>query len=308
MDIVTTAAELRARVAAWRRDGARVGFVPTMGNLHNGHFSLITLCRSAMGGRADRVVASIFVNPTQFGPNEDYARYPRTPAQDQAGLAAHGCDLLFAPAVEEMYPFGIGQSVRVEVPIVSVPLEGEHRPGHFVGVASVVTKLFNLVQPDVAVFGRKDYQQLLVVERLLRDLRLPIEIVGAPIVREANGLAMSSRNQYLSPAERERAGLIHVALLAMQDGVNAGTPFADVERIAVAMLEKARFVTDYAVVRSAQTLLEPEPGQRCGLIALIAAKLGGTRLIDNLPIDENAAVRRLFETNHVSFANPLTNL
>lgn len=308
MDTVTTAIELRARVAAWRRDGARIGFVPTMGNLHKGHFSLITLCRDAEGGRADRVVASVFVNPTQFGPNEDFARYPRTLAQDQAGLAAHGCDLLFAPTVEEMYPFGSEQTVRVEVPVVSGPLEGERRPGHFAGVATVVTKLFNLVQPDVAVFGRKDYQQLLVIERLVRDLCLPIEIVGAPIVREANGLAMSSRNQYLSTEEREKAGLIHVLLLAMQDEVNGGRPVAEIERLAGSILEKEGFAPDYAVVRSAKTLLAPAPGQRDGLVALIAARLGRTRLIDNLPIAPKVSVTRLFEAGHTRPANSLTNL
>jgi len=308
MDTVSTAAELRAHVAAWRREGARVGFVPTMGNLHNGHFSLITLCRDAQGDRADRVVASVFVNPTQFGPNEDFARYPRTLAQDRIGLAAHGCDLLFAPTVEEMYPFGIEQTVRVEVPAVSAPLEGERRPGHFAGVATVVTKLFNLVQPDLAVFGRKDYQQLLVIERLVRDLRLPIEIVGAPIVREANGLAMSSRNQYLSAEERDRASLIHFVLLGMQGEVNAGRPIAEIERLAASILEKAGFVPDYAVVRSAQTLLEPAVGQRDGLIALIAARLGKTRLIDNMLIDPNAPVLALFEANHVPMTNLLTNL
>lgn len=304
MDTVTTAAQLRARIAAWRREGARIGFVPTMGNLHEGHFSLIELCRR----HADRVVASVFVNPTQFGPSEDFARYPRTLAQDQAGLAAHGCDLLFAPALEEMYPFGIAATTRVEVAQASEPLEGAMRPGHFAGVATVVTKLLNLVQPDVAVFGRKDYQQLLVIERLVRDLCLPVEIVGAPIVREANGLAMSSRNQYLSAQERERAGLIHFVLLGMQDEINLGRPVAEVERVAVSMLEGAGFVPDYAVVRSAETLLEPGPGQREGLIALIAARLGRTRLIDNLLIDANAPVTRLFEANHTRMTNSLTNL
>lgn len=278
MDAVTTAIELRTRVAAWRREGARVGFVPTMGNLHNGHFSLITLCRR----KTDRVVASIFVNPTQFGPNEDYARYPRTLAQDQAGLAAHGCDLLFAPSVEEMYPFGIEATARVEVPVVSEPLEGAMRPGHFAGVATVVTKLFNLVQPDLAVFGRKDYQQLLVIERLVRDLRLPIEIVGAPTQRESDGLAMSSRNQYLSAEERARAGTIHRTLVAMRGALRAGTPSAAIEAEARRALVDAGFAPDYAVLRRSDDLREPAPGQSEGLIALIAARLGKTRLIDNL--------------------------
>ena len=278
MDAVTTAAELRARVAAWRREGARIGFVPTMGNLHHGHFSLIARCRE----QADRVVASVFVNPTQFGPNEDYARYPRTLTRDHAGLAAHGCDLLFAPAVEEMYPFGIETTVRVDVPEVSEPLEGAMRPGHFSGVATVVTKLFHLVQPDVAVFGRKDYQQLLVIERLVRDLRLPIEIVGAPTQREADGLAMSSRNQYLSADERERASTIYRTLIAMRDALHAGRSIAEIEADARKQLTEAGFVPDYAALRRARDLGEPQPGQREELIALIAARLGKTRLIATL--------------------------
>jgi pantoate--beta-alanine ligase len=278
MDTVTTASELRARVAAWRREGARIGFVPTMGNLHEGHFSLIELCRT----KADRVVASVFVNPTQFGPNEDFARYPRTLAQDRAGLVAHGCDLLFAPAVEEMYPSGIEATVRVEVPVVSEPLEGAMRPGHFSGVATVVTKLFNLVQPDVAVFGSKDYQQLLVIERLVRDLRLPIEIVGAPTRRETDGLALSSRNQYLSVDERKHAGTIYRTLMAMREALQAGEMIATVEKNASRMLSDAGFAPDYVAVRQADDLREPDHDQRTGLIALIAARLGKTRLIDNL--------------------------
>ena len=284
MDTVITAAELRKRIAVWRRDGARIGFVPTMGNLHDGHFSLIRLCRDSVeGGRADRVVASVFVNPTQFGPNEDFTRYPRTLSQDQAGLAAHGCDLLFAPTVEEMYPFGIEATARVEVPVVSEPLEGAMRPGHFAGVATVVTKLFNLVQPDVAVFGRKDYQQLLVIERLVADLRLPIDIVGAQIKRETNGLAMSSRNQFLSAEERERAGGIHRTLQKMSEALRSGMAPAAIESMARERLTEAGFVPDYAALRRADDLREPLPNQRDGLIALIAARLGKTRLIDNLP-------------------------
>lgn len=278
MDTVTTAADLRRRVGAWRREGARIGFVPTMGNLHDGHFSLIGLSRE----RADHTVASVFVNPTQFGPTEDYTRYPRTLAQDRAGLAGHGCDLLFAPTVEEMYPFGPEATVRVDVPVVSESLEGAIRPGHFIGVATVVTKLLNLVQPDLAVFGRKDYQQLLVVERLVRDLRLPVEIVGAPIRREADGLAMSSRNQYLSAAERARAGAIHRTLLAMRDALRRGEPFAAIEARAVGELAAAGFVPDYAVLRRAGDLGVPVPGEGGALVALIAARLGTTRLIDNL--------------------------
>jgi pantoate--beta-alanine ligase len=279
MITVNTASELRAQITRWRQKGQRIALVPTMGNLHNGHFSLITLARQ----HADRVVASVFVNPTQFGPREDFSTYPRTLAQDEAGLSANQCDLLFAPAVEEMYPFGSAASVRVEVPGVSEPLEGALRPGHFAGVATVVTKLFNLIQPDIAVFGRKDYQQLLVIERLVEDLRLPIEIIGAPIQREASGLAMSSRNQYLTGEERAHAATIYATLIAMREGILAGQTIPEVERQAQNRLQAAGFEPDYAVVRRAVDLLEPGAGRDSGLIALIAARLGRTRLIDNLP-------------------------
>ena len=281
MESVKTAAELRERVAAWRRDGARVGLVPTMGNLHAGHYSLVSTARA----NADRVVASVFVNPTQFGPREDFASYPRTPESDHAGLQAHGCDLLFAPGVEEVYPFGIDASVRVDVPVVTATLEGALRPGHFNGVATVVTKLLNLVQPDVAIFGQKDYQQLLVIQRLVRDLALPIEILAAPTMRESNGLAMSSRNQYLSGDERQRAGIIHRTLVRMCEAVRSGKLRAEIEDDALRALAGEGFAVDYAVVRGRVDLAEPAPGQRDGLIALIAAKLGRARLIDNLSTD-----------------------
>jgi pantoate--beta-alanine ligase len=278
MDTISASSELRARIGAWRRAGERIAFVPTMGNLHNGHFSLIELART----RADRVVASVFVNPTQFGPREDFASYPRTPEQDQSGLAARGCDLLFAPAVEQVYPFGVAATARVEVPGLSDILDGAARPGHFVGVATVVTKLFNLVQPDIAVFGQKDYQQLLVIKRMTEDLRLPIEIVAAPTLREANGLAMSSRNQYLSAEERERAAIIYETLGRMRSALNAGQAPALIEGEALRTLEIAGLIPDYAVLRRASDLLSPGPAERSGLIALIAAKLGRARLIDNL--------------------------
>jgi len=277
MESAQTAAELRERVAAWRRDGARVGFVATMGNLHAGHYSLVSIARA----NADRIVASVFVNPTQFGPREDFASYPRTLESDRAGLQAHGCDLLFAPSVEEVYPFGVDASVRVDVPVVSATLEGVVRPGHFTGVATVVTKLLNLVQPDVAVFGQKDYQQLLVIQRLVHDLALPVRIVAAPTMREPNGLAMSSRNQYLSAGERQRAGVIHRTLVRMCDEAQAGKPRAVIEDDALRALEGEGLAVDYAVVRRREDLAEPLPGQRHGLIALIAAKLGRARLIDN---------------------------
>ena len=278
MDTIAGVDDLRARVSAWRRAGKRIGFVPTMGNLHNGHFSLISIARA----HADHVVASVFVNPTQFGPREDFASYPRTLEQDQTGLSAHGCDLLFAPPVDAIYPFGPDSSVRVEVPGISDVLDGALRPGHFAGVATVVTKLFNLVQPDIAVFGQKDYQQLLVIQRLAQDLRLPIDIVPAPTLREANGLAMSSRNQYLSSDERERAGIIYSTLCGMRDALHAGQAHAAVEADAHRILEQAGLVPDYAVLRRKTDLTEPEKNERTGLIALIAAKLGRARLIDNL--------------------------
>lgn len=281
MRIVHTVAELRAAVAAWRAAGERVAFVPTMGNLHAGHYSLVTLARQ----RARRVLASVFVNPTQFGPSEDYSRYPRTLEADAAGLAAHGCDLLYAPAVEEMYPFGVEAAVRMHVPRLGDTLCGAFRPGHFDGVATVVTRLLSMAQADYAIFGQKDYQQVLVIRHLARDLALPGEILVGPTVREANGLAMSSRNQYLSAAERERAGAIHASLQAMREGVRAGVGFAALEAEAIARLEAAGLRPEYAAVRDAADLSVPGANRRHGLVALVAARLGTARLIDNLLID-----------------------
>jgi len=282
MPIFARAADLRAYLAGPRRSAKRIALVPTMGNLHAGHHSLLAIARK----HADVVVATVFVNPTQFGPNEDFARYPRTPDADAEGLAANGCDALFMPGVEEMYPYGIAKTVRVSVPEIDSILEGEIRPGHFDGVATVVAKLFNLVQPDVAVFGQKDYQQLLVIRRMARDLAYPIEIVGAPTLREANGLAMSSRNQYLSNEQRDQAGLIHATLLRMQAATQLGTEtLAAIEAEAGEVLRNAGFLPDYAVIRRAADLSVPGPSERSGLVALIAARLGPARLIDNLLLD-----------------------
>lgn len=276
MDTITELADLRKRVRAWRNAGLRIGFVPTMGNLHPGHYSLVALARR----HADRVVASVFVNPTQFGPGEDFTRYPRTPAQDAEGLADAGCDALWLPGVEAMYPFGVEHAVTVRVPGVTEVLEGAHRPGHFDGVATVVARLLNQVQPDVAVFGRKDFQQLAVIRYLVADLAIPVEIVAAPILREHDGLAMSSRNQYLSADERAIAPAIHATLLAMRDALRAGAAVARVEAEAVAALRAAGFKPDYAAIR------RPDLGEARGdggrFVALIAARLGRTRLIDNL--------------------------
>ena len=282
MKTVAQKAELHAVVEGWLGSGKRVALVPTMGNLHAGHHSLIALARQ----RADVVIASVFVNPTQFGPREDFSRYPRTPEADARGLEASGCDLLFLPGVEDMYPYGLERSVRVSVPQLSEVLEGAIRPGHFDGVATVVSKLFNLTRPHVAVFGQKDYQQLLVIRRLVRDLGYPIEIVAAPIVREANGLAMSSRNQYLDDEQRARAGVIRQTLLWMAE--QARRPV--VQRLAVeseagARLRQAGLEPDYAVLRNADDLSEPENDAHRGWVALIAARMGSTRLIDNLLIE-----------------------
>ncbi len=279
IEVVTELPALRGTVAAWRRAGERVALVPTMGNLHAGHYSLVELARK----HADRVVASVFVNPTQFGPNEDFSRYPRTPEADAAGLEAAGCDVLWLPSVETMYPYGVDATVRVSVPGVTATLEGAHRPGHFDGVATVVARLFNQVSPDVAVFGRKDYQQLAVIRYMARDLAFPIEIVAAETKREADGLAMSSRNQYLSPDERAVATRISRTLFQMRDAARAGQPRERIEADAVAGLEAAGFVVDYAVIR-APGLDLPATGYG-PRVALIAARLGRTRLIDNLEFD-----------------------
>jgi pantoate--beta-alanine ligase len=281
MQTVQDAAALRATIRGWRSNGQTVGFVPTMGNLHAGHQSLIRLARA----RADKVVASVFVNPTQFGPNEDFERYPRTLAQDSAALTEQECDLLFAPEVATLYPFGPANSVLLRVPEITTMLEGAHRPGHFDGMATVVCKLFNLVQPDLAVFGQKDFQQLRVIERMVRDLSLPIKVVSAPILRADDGLALSSRNQYLSPEERSRAPYIHSTLLQMRELLDAGHAWQAVEQAAHARLIRAGFAPDYVVIRCAENLTEPsgQAGQR--LVALVAARLGSTRLIDNLLLD-----------------------
>ena len=270
---------LRRQVRDWKRADLRVGFVPTMGNLHAGHFALVRALRK----QCDRVVASVFVNPTQFGPDEDFARYPRTADADALGLASSGCDLLWMPSVPTMYPMGLDATVQVRVPGITSVLEGAHRPGHFDGVATVVARLFNQVQADVAAFGRKDYQQVAVIRHLVRELSVPLELLVVATERDADGLALSSRNQYLSPSERSTAPVIHRTLLAMRDASRAGAPREAVERDACDALESAGLVPDYAVIRTPD-LLEPLAldGPR---VALIAARLGRTRLIDNLEFD-----------------------
>jgi pantoate--beta-alanine ligase len=279
MDTVTTIAHVRARVHAWRAAGQRIAFVPTMGNLHAGHMSLIEAARQ----HGDRFVASIFVNPMQFGPNEDYAHYPRTPRDDERMLAAAGCDLMFMPDVLEIYPNGPEHAARVEVPVLSQILDGEFRPGHFQGVATVVTKLLNIVEPDAAVFGEKDFQQLTVVRRLVADLCMPMTIIGAATVRESDGLAMSSRNQYLTAAEREVAPILHRQLQQARSRLLAGIADRDVETEGLAALSAAGLRPDYFAVRDARDLQPALPTAR-ELVVLVAARLGKARLIDNLRV------------------------
>jgi pantoate--beta-alanine ligase len=280
MDTVTTVAAVREQVRRWRSEGRRVAFVPTMGNLHAGHLSLIEAARR----HGERFIASIFVNPMQFGPNEDYAQYPRTPTKDADMLTAAGCNLMFMPDVAEIYPNGSERATRVDVPSLSRVLDGEIRPGHFEGVSTIVATLFHIVEPDVAIFGEKDFQQLTIIRRMVADLCMAVEIVGAPTVRDSDGLAMSSRNQYLTPAEREVAPRIYQALQAAANRLQAGdTEFSSIERTAVQALTTAGMKPDYFSVRRAQDLGAPAP-DTTHLVVLTAARLGKARLIDNIQV------------------------
>ncbi len=278
MQIHATLDSLRSTIRSWRSAGDRIAFVPTMGNLHDGHLELVAEARR----QAHRVVVSIFVNPLQFGEGEDFDAYPRTLEADQSRLIAAGVDLLFTPTVATVYPAGSRQQTRVEVPGLSDVLCGASRPGHFVGVATVVCKLFNMVQPDLAVFGEKDFQQLMVIRRMVEDLAIPIEIVGKAIVREADGLAMSSRNGYLSATQRTQAPALYRALQATAAALRAGERDYDrLEADAQQALRQAGFRPDYYVIRRVCDLgLPDQTGQP--LVILAAAFLGTTRLIDNL--------------------------
>jgi pantoate--beta-alanine ligase len=276
--IVSSIAELRTAVAGWRRESHSVGLVPTMGALHDGHLSLVRETQK----RANKSVVSIFVNPTQFGPHEDFGRYPRELATDAEKLAAAEVDLIFAPSVAEMYPEGF--ATRIEVAGPALGLESDFRPQHFSGVATAVAKLLLATMPDLAAFGEKDYQQLLVVRRLAADLGLPVEIIGCPTLREADGLAMSSRNAYLSAAERKIAGQLNRVLKDVAGRVRAGAPLAEAEQAGCAALLEAGFAAvDYLAVRDAETLAKIDAFARPARV-LAAAKLGATRLIDNLAI------------------------
>ena len=281
MTTVKTLRELRAAIAQARAEGKQIGFVPTMGNLHAGHVSLVQIAAQ----RADFVVASIFVNPLQFGAGEDLDTYPRTLAADQEKLLAAGCHLLFHPDVAEIYPHGMGDQARVIVPGVSEGLCGASRPGHFEGVATVVTKLFNMVQPDLAVFGEKDYQQLAVIRALVQDLNMPIQIIGAPTQRAEDGLALSSRNGYLSEEQRAAAPALYRGLQAIAEELQRGArDYARLIDSTQAQQRAAGFIPDYLEIRNAVNL-RPAQLDDHHLVILTAAQLGSTRLIDNLVVE-----------------------
>ncbi|MFO7604103.1 MAG: pantoate--beta-alanine ligase [Gammaproteobacteria bacterium] len=280
MQIIPSLAEMRALVAALRRDHERIAFVPTMGNLHAGHLSLVHKARAL----ADRVVVSIYVNPLQFGAGEDFAHYPRTLAEDCALLETAGVDGVFTPTDAALYPEGKDNISHVVVPQLDSILEGAQRPGHFRGVATIVNKLFNIVQPDLALFGEKDFQQLLLIRRMVEDLNLPVEILGLPTVREASGLAMSSRNAYLSAAEKAQAAELFHTLRQLREHYHAGdTDLARLSAEACARLREQGFLPEYVEIRRSHDLQRPQGGET-DLVILAAARLGGTRLIDNLRI------------------------
>lgn len=276
--VVRTVAGMQQLAAAWRHDGLRIVLVPTMGALHEGHLDLV---RDA-AARAERVVVSIFVNPTQFAPTEDFAAYPRDEAADLAKLAPLGVDAVFAPTAAEMYPEGFATRITVDGPARG--LESDARPHFFGGVATVVAKLFIACAPDIAIFGEKDYQQLLVVRRMAADLGLPVTVIGHPTIRAADALALSSRNAYLSETERATAPRLHAALEAAAAAIRAGVPGAEAVAAARRAIEAAGFSVDYVALRDAETLAEVEDGRHRPLRLLVAARLGRTRLIDNIAV------------------------
>jgi len=278
MIVVDSVAALREAVGNHRRRGARIGFVPTMGNLHAGHLRLVEEARR----RADVVVVSIYVNPLQFGPAEDLVAYPRTPEDDRRRLEAPNVDILFMPTDREMYPRGIDDMTKVEVPNLGAILCGAARPTHFAGVTTVVNRLFNLVGPDIAVFGKKDYQQLFIIRRMVSDLGMPIEIVGVDTVREVDGLAMSSRNGYLAAGERQIAPMLYRTIQNATEHLNQHVESIEAARIRAGQeLAKAGFRVDYVEVRRRSDLAVPDAGDH-ELVMLAAAWLGQTRLIDNI--------------------------
>ncbi|MFY8298653.1 pantoate--beta-alanine ligase [Pseudoalteromonas sp. SS15] len=280
MQSVSEIKSLRSQIKAWRQQGLSIAFVPTMGNLHQGHFSLVEKAKTL----ADKVVVSIFVNPMQFGANEDLDSYPRTLDADKQGLAEIGTALVFTPTVDVMYPNGLAAQSYVDVPDISMGYCGGTRPGHFKGVATVVTKLFNMVQPDFACFGEKDFQQLQVIRAMVRDLSMPIEIIGVPTQREVSGLAMSSRNGYLSEQEKNTAKVLYQTLLNAGQSLEQGNKAFDaIELEAKQALEQAGLKPDYFAIAEKDNL-KPATLETKEFVILAAAFLGKVRLIDNLQV------------------------
>lgn len=276
----TSVTELHQYVQHWKDHGQSIAFVPTMGNLHNGHISLLEKGQSL----CDRSICSIFVNPMQFGPNEDWDHYPRTLEADLEKLEAVGCDLVYLPSASELYPEGLDKISHVLVTDLSDNYEGAHRPGHFTGVATVVLKLFNIVKPDVSVFGKKDYQQYRVVSKMVEDFNLEVQIIGQGTTREASGLATSSRNQYLDARQLETAPIIYQQLQQTARAIEQGErDFKTLEDAAVARLNDAGFDTNYFVICNAETLLPATADDR-DLVVLVTAAMGPTRLLDNIEI------------------------
>jgi len=280
MRVIKTIASLRGELAEWRARGDQIALVPTLGNLHEGHLRLVKEAK----GCAQRVVVSIFINPLQFDDPNDFSAYPSTFDEDRSKLAKNGVDIIFFPEVTEMYPQGMQHHTRVTVPDISDILCGAHRPGHFRGVATVVHKLLNIVQPDVALFGEKDYQQLQVIRRMVRDLALPVDIVAVPTVREPDGLALSSRNSYLTADERQLAPRLYQVLSQVKSRIEQGTSdFPALENDALLALQQGGLRPEYVSVRRAQDLMPPGPADT-DLVVLAAAWLGKARLIDNLQL------------------------
>lgn len=277
MEVVRSIADVRSRVQGWRAGGERVSLVPTMGALHDGHLSLVR--RAAAD--APRTAASIFVNPTQFAPHEDFSTYPRTEERDLALLEAAGVDLVFAPPVGEIYPDG--HRTQIEVRELGKILEGEFRPHFFIGVATIVTKLFNMVGPSSAVFGEKDYQQLCIIRTFVRDLDIPVDVIAGQTIREEDGLAMSSRNAYLTPDERAVAPVLHAEMTKCAKAVADGADPEGASAVAAQAIVAAGFDSvDYVAVRDAETLAAPDPARPRRV--LVAARIGRTRLIDNMAV------------------------
>ncbi|MFC3033176.1 pantoate--beta-alanine ligase [Pseudoalteromonas fenneropenaei] len=280
MQSISEIKSLRSQIKAWRQQGLSIAFVPTMGNLHQGHFSLVEKAKTL----ADKVVVSIFVNPMQFGKNEDLDKYPRTLTEDKQGLAELNTDIVFTPSVETIYPNGLDAQTYVDVPEVSQGYCGASRPGHFVGVATVVTKLFNLVQPDFACFGEKDFQQLAVIRTMVKDLSIPIEIIGVPTQREVNGLAMSSRNGYLSAEQKDTAKVLYATLKNTAEALKTGDRrFAVLTEQAEAAITAAGLKVDYFAIAERDTL-KPASATDSDFVILVAAMLGSVRLIDNIQV------------------------